>query len=112
MTRAEFYDSSFKNYNFLAVDLAASDFSTCELKRTKFFKSNLGLIGVDNVEVWELEEWVEIEDFSRFEKHLDESKQKFKIRTLRINIKFSRVQLSIILKPLFFSSPKNSNLLD
>jgi uncharacterized protein YjbI with pentapeptide repeats len=72
MTRAEFYGSNFKNCNFLAVDLAASDFSSCKLKRTRFLKSNLDLIGVNDAKVWESEEWVEIENFSRVEKHLDE----------------------------------------
>jgi hypothetical protein len=46
MTRAEFYDSS--------------------------FKSNLTLILVKDVKVWQSKEWVEIEDFSSFEKHFDE----------------------------------------
>jgi uncharacterized protein YjbI with pentapeptide repeats len=72
ITRAEFYDSSFKNCNFLGVDLAASDFDSCKLKIPRFLKSNLDLIGVNDVKVWESEEWVEIEDFSRFEEHLDE----------------------------------------
>jgi uncharacterized protein YjbI with pentapeptide repeats len=70
MTRAEFYDSSFTNCNFLAVDLAASDFDSCKLKRTTFFKSNLDLILVEDVKVWKSNEWIEIKDESNFEKIL------------------------------------------
>ena len=72
MTRAEFYDTHFKNCEFLGVDLAASDFDRCKLKSTRFFKSNLNLILVADVKVWKSKEWVEIKDFSSFEKHLDE----------------------------------------
>ena len=72
MTRAEFYDTHFKNCEFLGVDLAASDFFSCKLETTRFFKSNLNLILVKNVKVWKSKEWVEIEDFSSFQKHLDE----------------------------------------
>ena len=39
MTRAKFYDTHFKNFEFLSVDLAASDFDGCKLKSTRFFKS-------------------------------------------------------------------------
>src|SRR5210317_959970 len=72
MTRAEFYNTHFKNCKFLGVDLAASDFDSCKLETTRFFKSNLNFILVENVKVWKLKEWVEIEDFSSFQKHLDE----------------------------------------
>ena len=72
MTRAEFYDTHFKNCEFLGVDLAASDFDRCKLESTRFFKSNLNLILVEDVKVWKSKEWVEIKDFSSFEKHLDE----------------------------------------
>ncbi len=67
MTRAEFYDIHFKNCEFLGVDLAASDFDSCKLETTRFLKSNLNLILVENVKVWESKEWVEIEDFSSFQ---------------------------------------------
>jgi len=73
MTRAEFYDTHFKNCEFLGVDLAASDFDSCKLETTRFFKSNLNLIGVTNVKVWKSEEWVEIENLSSFQEHLDEN---------------------------------------
>jgi uncharacterized protein YjbI with pentapeptide repeats len=72
MTRAEFYDTHFKNCQFLGVNLQASDFDSCTLETTRFFRSNLGFIGVENVKVWKSKEWVEIEDFSSFQKHLDE----------------------------------------
>lgn len=72
MTRAEFYDTHFKNCEFLSVDLAASDFDRCKLESTRFFKSNLNLILVEDIKVWKSKEWVKIKDFSSFEKHLDE----------------------------------------
>ena len=71
MTRAEFYDTHFKNCEYLNVNLAGSDFDRCKLKSTKFFKSNLNPILVEDVKVCESKEWIEIKDFSRFEKHLD-----------------------------------------
>ena len=72
MTRAQFYDTHFKNCEFLGVDLSASDFYGCKLKSTRFFKSNLYCILVEDVKVWESKEWVEIKNFSSLEKHLDE----------------------------------------
>lgn len=72
MTKAEFYDTHFQNCEFLAVDLAASDFEKCEFKGTRFFKSNLDFIGVEDVKVLKSKEWVEIEDLSSFKKHLEE----------------------------------------
>lgn len=54
-TRAEFYDSSFPNYKFLGINLRASDFSECKFKETNFYKSNLDLILVEDVKVWESE---------------------------------------------------------
>ena len=67
MTRAEFYDTHFKNCEFLGVDLATSDFDSYKLETTRFFKNNLNLILVENVKVWGLKEWVEIEDFYSFQ---------------------------------------------
>lgn len=72
MTRAEFYDTYFKNCQFSGVDLAAGYFDYCKLEITTFFKSNLDLISINNVKVLKSNEWVEIEDFSSFQKHLDE----------------------------------------
>jgi uncharacterized protein YjbI with pentapeptide repeats len=72
MTRAEFYDSSFTKCNFLAVNLRASDFDSCKFKRTRFFKSNLELLLINDVKVWESNQWVEIEDGFSFEKYFDE----------------------------------------
>src|SRR6056300_1229852 len=72
MTRAEFYNTHFKNCEFLGVDLAASDFDSCKLETTRFFKSNLNLILVENVQIWESKKWVEIEDSSSFQKYLGE----------------------------------------
>lgn len=74
MTRAEFQDTHFKNCEFLGVDLPASDFDRCKLESPRFFKSNLNLILVEDVKVWKSKEWVEIKDFSSFEKYLDKSK--------------------------------------
>lgn len=71
MTRAEFYDTHFKNCEFLGVDLAASDFDSCKLETTRFFKSNLDFIIVGDVKVWKSKEWVEVNDFSIFEKDSD-----------------------------------------
>lgn len=72
MTRAEFYDTHFKNFEFLGVDLAASNFDRCKLESTRFFKSNLNFILVEDVKVWKSKEWLEIKDFFSVEKHLDE----------------------------------------
>ena len=54
----------------LGVDLAASDFDKCKLEETRFFKSNLDLILVEDIKVWQSKEWVEIKDFSNFETYL------------------------------------------
>lgn len=72
MTRAEFYDTHFKNCDFLGVDLSASDFDNCKLETTRFFKSNLDFILVEDVKVWKSKGWVEVNDFSILEKDLDE----------------------------------------
>ena len=72
MTRAEFYDTYFKNCEFLGVDLAASDFGNCKLETTRFFKSNLDLILVEDVKVWKSKAWVEVNNFSILEKDSDE----------------------------------------
>ena len=72
MTRAEFYDTHFKNCQFLGVDLAASDFDNCKLETTRFFKSNLDFILVEDVKVWKSKGWVEVNDFSILDKDSDE----------------------------------------
>ncbi len=51
------------------------DFDRCKLKSTKFFKSNLNPILVEDVKVCESKEWIEIKDFSRFEKALSPQHQ-------------------------------------
>ena len=56
MTRVEFYDTHFKNCEFLCVDLTASDFDSCKLETIGFFKSNLNFILVENVKVWKSKE--------------------------------------------------------
>ena len=71
MTRAEFFDSSFKNCNFLEVDLASSDFDHCKFNKTSFFKSNLSLMLVEGIKVFESNKWVEIKNFSSFKKYFD-----------------------------------------
>jgi len=48
MTRAEFYDTHFKNCEFLSIDLVVSNFDSCKLEITRFFKSNLNFILVEN----------------------------------------------------------------
>ena len=68
LSRAEFNDSSFRNCEFLGVDLAASDFRRCELFETIFKNSNLDLIIARSVKVWKSKEWIQIKDFSSFEK--------------------------------------------
>ena len=72
MIRTEFYDTNFKNCEFLGVNLVASDFDSCKLETTRFSKSNLNFILVENVKVWESKEWFEIEGFSSFQKYLDD----------------------------------------
>ena len=72
MTRAEFDYTHFKNCEFLGVNLAASSFYYCTFHTTTFFKNNLSLIDVYNSKIWKADEWVEIKDFSSFQKHLDE----------------------------------------
>jgi uncharacterized protein YjbI with pentapeptide repeats len=72
MTRAEFYDTHFKNCQFLGVDLAASDFDSCKLETTRFFKSNLDFILVEDVQVWKSKGWSEVNDFSILEKDSEE----------------------------------------
>ena len=44
------------------------DFDSCKFKGTRFLKSNLDLILVEDGKVWKSKEWVEIS----FEKQLDE----------------------------------------
>ena len=65
MTRVNFDKSTFINCEFINVDLAASDFCECKLKKTKFLKSNLNFIGLEDVKVWKSKEkeWVEIDNF-------------------------------------------------
>ena len=72
MTRTDFYATHFKNCDFLGIDLTASDFENCKFNGTRFFESNLNLILVQNVKVWKLNAWIQIKDFSSFEKHLGE----------------------------------------
>lgn len=57
----------FINCNFLKVDLAGSDFTTCHLDMITFSKSNLDFISLENVKLQKTKEWVEIKDFSSFE---------------------------------------------
>ena len=69
---------SFKNFTFNEFDVrkakfSSCDFDGCKLKSTRFFKSNLKLILIEDVKIWKSKEWVEIKDFSSFEKDfLDE----------------------------------------
>lgn len=72
MTRAEFYDTHFKNCEFLGVDLAANGFDNYKLETTRFFKSNLDFILVEDVKVWKSKGWFEVKDFSILEKDPDE----------------------------------------
>ena len=72
MTTAEFYDTHFKNCDFLGVNLVASDFDNCKLETTRFFRSNLDFILVEDVKVWKSKGWVKVNDFSILEKDLDE----------------------------------------
>ena len=72
MTKAEFSRTHFKNCEFVGVNLGASDFDECKLETTRFFKSNLNFIGVDDVKVYKSDEWIQIKDFSSLQEHLDE----------------------------------------
>jgi len=71
MTRAEFYKTDFTDCEFLSTDLAASDFDICKFRTTRFLKSDLNFIIANDVKVWESKEWVEVNDFSIFEKNSD-----------------------------------------
>ena len=70
LTRAEFNSSTFKNCEFLNSNLRASDFDSCKFKKTIFKNSHLDLIRVEDVKVWNADEWIQIKDFSSFEKLL------------------------------------------
>ena len=52
----------------MSTDLAASSFDNYKLETTRFFKSNLDFILVENVKVWKLKGWVEVNDFLISEK--------------------------------------------
>lgn len=71
MRRVDFYDNHFMNCTFVNVDLSLSDIFSCTFKGTTFLKSNLQLISVDNVKVWESNEWVKIPDYSIFENYVE-----------------------------------------
>lgn len=75
MTRTDFSDSSFENCDFVSVNLAGSEFYNCQFKKTRFLKSNLNSLGVQNAKVWRSDDWVEIDQFSSFEQHLDLDEQ-------------------------------------
>lgn len=70
LTRAEFNSSTFKNCEFLNSNLRASNFMDFEFRETIFKNSNLDLILVEDVKVWKSDEWIQIKDFSSFEKLL------------------------------------------
>src|SRR5210317_267304 len=67
-----FQNCTFNHFNARKGKFSSCHFDSCKLETTRFFKSNLNFILVENVKVWKLKEWVEIEDFSSFQKHLDE----------------------------------------
>jgi uncharacterized protein YjbI with pentapeptide repeats len=71
MTRPEFFDTSFKNCDFLAVNLATSLFFNCKFERTKFIESDLTAISVSNFEILKSNQWFKIDNFSVFDKPLD-----------------------------------------
>lgn len=60
--RAKFHKTIFINCNFLNVDLGASDFDTCNFKKTTVFESQLDLMMCENVKIWKFDESVEIKD--------------------------------------------------
>ena len=70
LTRAEFNSSTFKNCEFLNSNLRASNFMDFEFRETIFKNSHLDLILVEDVKVWKSDEWIQIKDFSSFEKLL------------------------------------------
>ena len=67
ITRAEFYDSSFKNSQVIKSDLVASDFQECEFIETKFKNSKLDLIGAQDIKCWRLNQLIKIKKSSNFE---------------------------------------------
>ena len=71
LTRGGFYGGNFKNCNFLDVNLRASDFSDFEFIETKFNNSNLDLIGVRSVKLWQSNQCIEIEKSSNFKEFLN-----------------------------------------
>lgn len=70
LRRAEFNSSTFKNCQFLNSDLSASDYMHCKFRETIFKNSHLDLILLKDVKVWKSDEWIQIKDFSSFEKLL------------------------------------------
>lgn len=60
----------FENCKFLKSNLKASYFMNSEFKETIFKNSHLDLIMVKAVKVWKSDEWIQIENFSNFEKLL------------------------------------------
>ena len=61
-----FQNCTFNYFSARKGKFSSCDFDSCKLETTRFLKSNLNLILVENVKVWESKEWVEIEDFSSF----------------------------------------------
>ena len=70
LTRAEFNSSTFKNCEFLNSNLRASNFMDFKFRETIFKNSHLDLILVEDGKVWKSDEWIQIKDFSSFEKLL------------------------------------------
>ena len=109
MTRGDFYDTNFKNCEFVDVNLAASDIYSCTFKETSFLKSNLQLIAIDNVKVWKSNEWVQIEDCSNFEKHLEVTRPDM-VTKIYVDFDFN-VQGPPPLKYLYVKIPVGSEVL-
>jgi uncharacterized protein YjbI with pentapeptide repeats len=73
LTRSEFNGSTFTNCEFLNCNLGASYFIDSEFKETIFRNSNLNSMVDKNVKVWKFNKWIDIKDFSSFEKDNDYS---------------------------------------
>ena len=70
LTGAKFNSSTFKNCEFLNSNLRANNFMDFEFREIIFKNSNLDLILVEDIKVWKSDEWMQIKDFSSFEKLL------------------------------------------
>lgn len=72
LTKSDFNNSIFTNCKFQEVNFIASALKYCEFTEPKFenIDLDLGYMIVIDLKVWKSNEWIEIKDFSSFEKLL------------------------------------------